>query len=141
MREILFRGKRFDTGEWVEGWLFQNKHNSKKYFIRTFPYQDDEYEDHVVDPKTIGQYTGVNDKSGTKIFEGDIIKFPKTGVEVEVIFYDGAFGYTYFGFYPLKGVVDYNTRLANCIVIGNIHVRNFIKAFTDGAKEGMNNEN
>lgn len=74
MREILFRGKRTDNGEWVEGLLWKKKHNSNKIFISYFPDEDD-YEDAVVvDPETVGQYTGLKDKNGKKIFEGDVIR-------------------------------------------------------------------
>lgn len=75
MREILFRGKHTRTGEWVEGLLWKNKYRSDKFFISCFPDKDDNEEAFIVFPETVGQYTGLTDKNGKKIFEGDIVKY------------------------------------------------------------------
>ena len=67
MREILFRGERVDNGEWVYGFLVKMW---GQYHIVD---QNNENSAYMIEPESVGQYTGLKDKNGNKIFEGDIL--------------------------------------------------------------------
>ena len=123
MREILFRGKRADNGEWVEGDLSQHKNG--KTFIKC----GSATQSYEVIPKTIGQYTGKT-LCDTRVFKGDIVEWYED--------YDDSWGYTQtangysvvvwddenfcWGFDTDGYVQSFNDwDWYNCFVIGNIH--------------------
>ena len=133
MREIKFRAKRIKTNEWVYGtYLCSSKKGLTDYKfgeIKTshwiMPVDAYYFADKVkIDIKTLGQYTGLNDKTGKEIYKGDVVKFPLfNGRQIteyvigEVKFIFGAFKL----FVKSNGAYDISRGNENLEVIGNIY--------------------
>lgn len=128
MRDILFRGKRLDNGEWIYGLLtiehFVNMgvDIEKAYCIKEIPKAPGvSYLWVKVNPETIGQYTGLTDKNGKRIFEGDVVKYGDT---IHTTVFEQRNGTAYFGLvYSAFETLPFGhyQDLKQIEIIGNIH--------------------
>ena len=123
MRNIKFRGKRVDNGQWVYGLPSYGSGENIIYIEGWFGDEGGEDYDRIeVDPKTISQFTGLFDKSGTEIHEGDIL-VNKSGRLCEIIWNEYRSG---FDSKPLNALgtnrgFTYNRQWVYCEIIGNIY--------------------
>ena len=141
MREILFRGKDPETGTWYEGfymalsdttYCFKGDYdahpdNTKHYIVFDRMTDWGLPNQHLradVDPTTVGQYTGLKDKNGKRIFEGDICRNTRTGEIVSVKWHGTMAGYVWNKRRADGFLFDFGELFRACDkyeVIGNIH--------------------
>ena len=132
MREILFRAKRIDNGEWVEGWYQppivgihcdgrKESLGASLSIIGNYGFLEDVY----IIPETVGQFTGLTDKNGKKIFEGDIVRDAQSSLFGKVVYVTPQDGFDGMAGFMVDDVDDglqnYNGFWHQVEVVGNIH--------------------
>ena len=113
MREILFRGKRETDNKWLYGFPYVTRKNAVK--INWYCSEFGSMKTDEVDPETVGQYTGLTDKNGKRIFEGDIIRFED---DIGYVIYNGDDARFLVDSPNMYISMDYSNEFE---VIGNIH--------------------
>lgn len=114
-REIKFRGKRIDTGEWIYGDLLHNISLVQESICKNAI--KDGVIIKAVHPKTVGQNTGLKDKNDKEIYEGDIVSYGRRYMQV-IQLNTGEWALKQKGFYSN---ISLYMSLKFCEVVGNIH--------------------
>ena len=133
---FLFRGKREDNGEWVEGFLSKSRGENKQLELCIDHEEKGVMCSSIVIPETVGQCTGLKDKNGKPIFEGDVVKLTDTNNNIEwkaYVVFGNPYGEFNWGWNLMyigeKTKVDTDILLwtemeetgAYCEVIGNVY--------------------